>query len=417
MTAANGPIIFNASAGSDTQASGLGPPTAVYGSGASITSASAVVTGIDTTNVIPGDLLWVQSSSGRQFSIIASVTSSTEVTCDDNFDVTETGRTWAIGGKRATLENSREIFPDVVQYLGTLLHLETDQTINSRIAASPANFGLGGFIESADGSLKTITQTANAAHFYGGTSDASSGGKGLFFKNIKFANSYGSSLNQPIFLWDNGSGYQTVHATQCVFGDPTNRCYNLQDGGGSYHYYSTVNAYACTIQNMLDTYAVKMVVGTGHRPMFNKCLFRGNNRAVGVAGSGGGFNGELIDCIFDSNDYGVEENRMLYVNIQGCIFYNQSVCAIQWGIQKPENVNHNLFVNNTLCFNKGLPQAYTNYFYGNTAKFGTSDNESSFGDVDLTADPFVDAANGDFNFNSVAGSGGLLRNTKHKIGE
>lgn len=96
MTTPNGNVIFNANTGSDSLASGLGPATAVYGSSASITSASAVVTGISTTGVTAGDLLWVQSSTGRQFSIIASVDSSTQVTCDNNFEVTETGRNWAI---------------------------------------------------------------------------------------------------------------------------------------------------------------------------------------------------------------------------------------------------------------------------------------------------------------------------------
>src|SRR6056300_478369 len=106
MTAPNGAIKFNNSTGSDTQSSGLGPAVAVYGSGASTTGASAVVTGISTTGVSAGDLLWVQSSSGRQFSIIASVDSSTQVTCDDTFDNTESGRTWAIGGKRASIAGS-----------------------------------------------------------------------------------------------------------------------------------------------------------------------------------------------------------------------------------------------------------------------------------------------------------------------
>jgi len=59
MTTPNGAILFNATSGSDTQASGLGPATARTGSGASITSASSTVTGIDTTDVIAGDLLWV----------------------------------------------------------------------------------------------------------------------------------------------------------------------------------------------------------------------------------------------------------------------------------------------------------------------------------------------------------------------
>ena len=66
MTAPNGSILFNNSTGSDTAASGLGAAN-VYGTGASTTGASASVTGITTTGVTAGDLLWVQSSSGRQF--------------------------------------------------------------------------------------------------------------------------------------------------------------------------------------------------------------------------------------------------------------------------------------------------------------------------------------------------------------
>ena len=105
-----GQSYLTSSAGSDTQSSGLGPSTAVYGAGASTTAASAVVTGIDTTGVSVGDLLWVQSSSDRQFSIIASVDSSTQVTCDDVFANTESLRTWAVGGKRATFDGVRTTF-------------------------------------------------------------------------------------------------------------------------------------------------------------------------------------------------------------------------------------------------------------------------------------------------------------------
>ena len=100
MTTPNGAIVFNATYGSDTQASGLGPATALYGSGAT-TDGTAVVTGITTTGVTAGDLLWVQTSSGRQFSIIASVDSGAQVTCDDTLSA-GLSQTWAIGGKRAT---------------------------------------------------------------------------------------------------------------------------------------------------------------------------------------------------------------------------------------------------------------------------------------------------------------------------
>ncbi len=106
MTAPNGPLLFNSSTGSDTAASGLGPASALSGAGASTTAASAVVTGITTTGVTAGDMLWVDSTSGRRFSIIASVDSGTQVTCDDVFDNTEASRAWGIGGKRRSLAGS-----------------------------------------------------------------------------------------------------------------------------------------------------------------------------------------------------------------------------------------------------------------------------------------------------------------------
>lgn len=79
MTTPNGPIVFNNTDGSDTAASGLGPAVALTGNGASTAGSSSVATGISTTGVSSGDLLFVQSSSGRKFSVIASVDSSTQV--------------------------------------------------------------------------------------------------------------------------------------------------------------------------------------------------------------------------------------------------------------------------------------------------------------------------------------------------
>lgn len=116
MTAPNGPILFNSSSGNDAAASGLGPDPAETGSGADLDATSTVDLSADSpdlSGVSSGDLLWVDTSSGRQFSIIASVDNTAKtVTCDDAFTVTETGKTWAIGGKRASIgsNSSRTLF-------------------------------------------------------------------------------------------------------------------------------------------------------------------------------------------------------------------------------------------------------------------------------------------------------------------
>ena len=76
MTAPNGPILFNSSTGSDSNASGLGPASAVVGSSAELDGTATVdvsYDGMDLSGISAGDLLFCETSSGRKFSIIASV--------------------------------------------------------------------------------------------------------------------------------------------------------------------------------------------------------------------------------------------------------------------------------------------------------------------------------------------------------
>lgn len=110
------PVIkFNNSTGSDTQASGAGPDTAVFGTGASLASSTSVDLSADAPDLsgVATDgsaCLWVLTSSGRQFSKITGVDNGTKiVTVETAYGVTESGRTWAIGGKRATMHNTNSL--------------------------------------------------------------------------------------------------------------------------------------------------------------------------------------------------------------------------------------------------------------------------------------------------------------------
>lgn len=114
-------ILIDNSSGSDTAASGAGPATALHGTGAATTaSGSTVDLSADSPNLsgVATDgsaLLWVQSSSGRQASPITAVNNTTKVvTVSDTYANTESGKTWAIGGKRATLDDAgfRQIVKD-----------------------------------------------------------------------------------------------------------------------------------------------------------------------------------------------------------------------------------------------------------------------------------------------------------------
>lgn len=395
MTAANGPVLFNATTGSDTQASGLGPATAEYGSGASITSGSAIVTGITTTGVTAGDLLWVQSSTGRQYSIIASVDSGTQVTCDDTFGATEASRTWAIGGKRATLDNadSRVLLSDIGDPLAAEIHLETDQQLTSSIASTTA----GGIIRSSDSTMRVIEQTASSPHTQGV-------GSAYLFENIKFTNSSASNT-QLIFLGDNTYGGGTVICENCIFGDSTDLCGGVVDSSNAG--VISFKASGCLIQNMQRDEAYENDRGDNY---LTHCLFINNNNCVASSTSRSPA-GYFHNCVFADSTNGLYHSRSNAVGFFGCVFCNLTR-GVRWSTDTPDILNDCVFVNCTTAIDNAvgwtLLEFRRNYFYNNTANYVNQNGMGTL-DVQLTADPFVDAANGDFNFNSTAGGGAVLR--------
>src|SRR3954470_959504 len=98
-------IAINSGTGSDTAASGAGPATALSGTGAA-TAASTTVTLLTDNPDLSGvatdgsAVIWVGSSSGRQFAKITGVNNTAgvkTVTVSDAFANTESGKNWGIG--------------------------------------------------------------------------------------------------------------------------------------------------------------------------------------------------------------------------------------------------------------------------------------------------------------------------------
>ena len=264
MTALSGPIIFNNSTGNDNTSSGCGPSVAVTETITTVAASnSATVT--SGTGYSVGDLMYIPSATGRKFNVIATI-SGTTITFDYVWDDSLTSVSAHIGGKRATLDNadSRLIFKDIGTNNAAIIQTETDQTLTSAIAATSTNVGVSAYIESADDTVKTITQTANAYHFAGG-------GGPLYLKKLKLDNS-SSSKPASIFRWDNGVGYLNVHLEQCTLGDPTNTCVTVQSGGGSYRTRYQMNN--CIVQNMTGSYAFD---GTQGEELMTNNLFINNN--------------------------------------------------------------------------------------------------------------------------------------------
>lgn len=134
------PVIqINSTTGSDTAASGAGPATAVSGTGASMNATTTVDVSADSPDLsgIATDgsaVLWVDSSSGRQYSKIASVDNDAKtITCESAYANTESSKAWGVGGKRATLNHAdtRTLLTDCLP--GWTVDIQTDQTLTSTL--------------------------------------------------------------------------------------------------------------------------------------------------------------------------------------------------------------------------------------------------------------------------------------------
>jgi len=400
MTTPNGAIVFNASEGSDSQASGLGPTTAEYGSGAS-TDGTAVVTGITTTGVSAGDLLWVQTASGRQFSIIASVDSGTQVTCDDTF-VLGSGQTWAIGGKRATWDDSdsRSIFVDAQP--GWDIVTETNQSLTSVLSmtadgSTSGNITLRG---SDPSSLKQVIQTTNA--------------RGLQFDNASY-----------ITLRDLHIVTSTTNTNTAIASRGADKVFHnlkIDDSGGSAWYYgftrngstpsgllSEVRVLNCTNDGFSD-------IGNGPiSGTFFNCV-SANNGASGIASS---VPCEVINCLLYGNgSYGFKSTRNCLVS--GCIIYGNTSDGVNvtgYASVITDNIissNGGYGINADAEWQLGSVED-RNAFYSNTSGSLNNITAGSF-DITLTADPFTDAASGDFTINETSGGGADLRTTSVTLG-
>ncbi len=393
MTAPSGAIKFNNVTGSDTAASGLGPVTAVTGSGASITSASNVVTGINTTGVSSGDLLWVQSSSGRQFSIITTVDSGAQVTCDDNFDVTETGRTWAIGGKRATLENSQTLWENGKQIPRSILELETDQATSSYVLSY---VGIGHTIRSSVKGTKRVISIGGALFVRGGSWRC---------EDIHFKSTSGGKLGQA----DTGVQNSAFVLYDCIVGDSTNPLSTIMGAASR-------TAYITARRTVFQDFSSTIFSQTETDLKF--CFLTGTPTSAAFYGNSTSSYAHRAEyCVFKDFPNFSYQRRSQSTNIQHCIITGVTGYLFSWQDQPPGWVTDNIFYNNSgtafsnIGGNTWSPDSFRENIY-----YGTSVPSEEIDGITLTADPFVDAANDDFNLNNAAGGGAVLRSTKYTLG-
>lgn len=419
MTAPNGPILFNSSTGSDTAASGLGPATAVTGSGASTTSASAVVTGIDTTGVSAGHLLWVQSTSGRQFSIIATVDSGTQVTCDDVFANTEASRTWAIGGKRATLAGSLRIIDSggaSDAKGGWTLEFPSGhaETFSSQIVIRAGGSTTEGAVVirgEANAAVKPIfTQSSNTTFFLVNANH-------IAIKDLEFRNTHPTkTISIAVFI--NSDTLQGILLSGLVINHVTDKYWKGVRLQGR-----SVRVFRCSIGSCVNV-GIEQAAGGGFEVLENTIFGCGSH---GIHTGGGytiGFSirrniirGNTGDGI---NFRGTNNESRDHCTIDGNVIYDNGESGIEIAtatVALPTIVNNIITENGDYGIKSSVGAAIDdalsqivdhNAYHANTSGM-TSGVSTEANAIELTADPFVNAAAGDFNINDTANGGALLR--------
>jgi hypothetical protein len=409
MTTPNGPILFNNSTGNDANASGLGPANPVTvmvmtSAGSNQASASP------TSGYSAGDLMYIPSATGRKFNIISNVGSGI-LTFDNNWDDSLMGNAAYVGGKRATFDNadSRRLFGGDCAG-GFVIETETDQSLTSTILLSHNSGAANEFVTIRGSSAhKTINQTVNDEIF-----DCTnwSGGKNTF-KYLKFTNTNASKSNANAIRIANQ--VETFIFKNCIFGDATN---TLRYGIYGLNYARTVvhqclftdseigyNAYwnpagnssftECVVRNM-SSHGYSQASGE-QNTVVNSVFHNCGGYGVNISGEG-----QVIGCICHGNTSGGINLSPSYGNESTMAARNILVSNGGYGIYSATNGTYG-----------DLNTVFDNAYFNNTSGQALNANIDP---ITLTADPFVDAANGDFNLNADAGGGATLRSTNYTLG-
>jgi len=410
VTAPSGPILFNNLTGSDTTDSGLGPATSVNGAGASTTASSAVVTGIDTTGVSAGDLLYVDSTSGRKFSIIASVDSATQATCDDTFDNTEASRNWGIGGKRATLESSQAIFDDPKG--GWVIDIEetgTDYQLTGATITASGDTTNGYVTYKSSSATKPIISLENpgTAAWILGISANAVRFEGLAFShetNNTVVNGLVAGATTTISFMD--CDFTQVNSTQndhalwfsvnsTVCDVRVQRCVFHDVGGLRFNFTQAItgilvenNRFADMRVGYYSTSAIYIEDVRGAK-VVNNIIADASGNGIEIVGKS---DGAIIEgnVVVDSGGDGIE------IGCQATVKRNILQGNGAYGIHNADTHHDDYYVADW--------NAFRNNTSGETSGIASGDN-----DITLTADPFVDASSDDFNINDTAGGGTVLR--------
>lgn len=292
-------VTFNTSTGSDSAASGAGPATAITGTANASTSGASTTVSLGGSPDLSGvatdgsAVLWLK---GRGFYRIDTVDNSAKTVVVETAVNVSTPCDWAIGGKRATIQQTDSLLLFGATSAGVAadsggsgaqgrwaIVLEDDQTLATSTLIITCTGGTGDLVIRSDSTTRrVINQTANAANF------TISPAIRLRFQYIKLTNSNGTKTAANGVI-TGASG--TTLFDNCILGDATNqlRSAAVRSGNSPLFVFNNTAVRNCTSAG---------VGGTNHLITVNAYGSEfSNNGTHGVYTTGGSF----INCLFAHN--------------------------------------------------------------------------------------------------------------------
>jgi hypothetical protein len=377
-------------------------------------------------------VLWVNTTSGRKFSAITAISGSSGawvVTVGVAFATTESGRTWGIGGKRATLAGSAQILQD--WGLGWQVDQQTGETIAATIVVvCPAPDGatvspsLMSTTYSGVWGTQPLIQTATASLIMFNTSTTGLAVRGLAFKSTA---SPAATAFQPV----------SVHAAKIIWSDCIFDGFNIaidgQFAAGQHYDYCTLER--CEFKNCTNNNGAAIFNDSNVNSLrVLDCYFHDNKGALFAANKC-----VLEGCVFTNNLTGSGTNTnaiQLQMNdlvfrcntVYNCGCTGSNINAALGALSSTPNqitLEDNDFYG-CLGYAVIVPGGYVpgsflnrNNAYGGNNGGGTGLDRSGFAagynDKVLTANPFMSTSTPDWGPNNTAGGGALVRGAASTI--
>lgn len=332
-----------------------------------------------------------------------------------------TGGTGNLGGALATIQQAASLI-----VIGHKVYIKGTHTVTSTITINTVAdlflpvFFIGYstnrtlFNTDTPPIITTATNSVNLITF--------NGAYGITFRNFKFTNSAttkGAAVTGTTV--SSGATYHIIFE-RCIFGDFTDRLlYGFYVNATSANNV-TARFYSCEF--LYCTGVGAAYANQSNASVFIDCWFH-DNVGAGILGDVNAINIRADRCIFSNNGtfgYALTRNTSNTAGalLTDCVFYNNTTAAYRHagtsGSMGPTALINCIFygigANTNISFtaaNRTDGIMIRNCAFGGSGAFSNQNCPTGEDAVILSADPFTNAAAGDFSLNTAAGGGALLR--------